>query len=104
MEYTPFLKSDAYEDLKQRVAALRPEDLEKAKQNLIDHCATFFRFNKADLQVNRWYLTYKTKMQQDFEDQRPSLVKKNGKIISTLNGKITTVFDSYDVIRRAIDD
>ncbi len=104
VEYTPFLKSDTYEDLKQRVAALHPADLERAKQNLIDHCATFFSFSQADLQVNKWYLTYKTKIQHDFEDQRPSLVKKNGKIIATLNGKITTVFDSYNAIRAVIDD
>jgi hypothetical protein len=100
--FTSFLKDNDYENLKARVKDLSEEDLEVAKQNLINHCAEFLSFKESDVEFNRLYLSFKTKLLNDINDTRPSLVKIKGNIVSCLNGKISTVDSTYLKIKGLI--
>lgn len=99
VKYTPFLVNDDYYELKDFVDNLTKKDLNITKDKIIEHCSDFLKFNESDIDVNKIYLSYKIKLNQDTNDKRPSLVKRIDNVISVLNGKISTVNSTYLKIR-----
>lgn len=93
--HTPFLKDESYENLSSVVNRLTDEDIILAKNNLISHCKEFLKFSDKDIIENRVYLSYKIKLKNDINDQRPSLIRRKNNVISVLNGKISTVNSTY---------
>ena len=68
-------------------------DVKQKLNNIINHNKQYFYINNNDL--IDYYYGVKTKIQNDFKDERYSFVSRENNIITVFAGKISSVVESY---------
>jgi hypothetical protein len=90
--YTPFQKENLFNYF----------DLKKQLYKIINHGNDYFRFSE-NLKLEGYYIGKKTKIKKDINDQRESIVTREGNMISVFSGKVSAAMSVYKKVKDEIN-
>ena len=103
VKYTPFFKTDDYNEFKNAFMNLESKfDMNSISKKIIDHNRDFFKIGFVN--VLRNYVSPKIKLSDDTNDQRTSETIIDGKFITLLQGKITTIVEVANQVSSYIEE
>ena len=100
---TPFFRTEDRELFKKTMVGIRKDfDLTKVNEKIINHGKEYFKLG--NVRYLDSYISPKIKLLDDTNDKRTSEMIVNGKFITLLQGKISTLSDVASKVSKAIDE
>lgn len=90
VRHTPAIKCSSADTLEKIAKTLDKEDWQKIESNILEHASSLV--DLTGLAVIGKYVTIKTKLEQDINDFRGTIVLSKDKVISVMSGKLSCAF------------